>query len=86
MKASEDCSKNYVDAFELFLAPSGNETIIVNTFNVKPLEVITGSNQIKDADLPTYQETEALINKLEYERTHSLPRLSSVAMARRIWN
>ena len=26
---------------------------------------------MKDADLPTYQETDELINKLEYERTHT---------------
>ena len=48
-----------------------NETITSNTFKLKPLEVIIGTNQVKDAGLPTYQETDALINKLEYERTHT---------------
>jgi hypothetical protein len=41
-----------------------------NTFRLKPLETVIGTNVIKDAGMPTYQETEALINKLEYERTH----------------
>ena len=48
-----------------------NEIINTNTFQLKPLEVIIGTSQVKDADLPTYQETDALINKLEYERTHT---------------
>ena len=48
-----------------------NETITTNTFEMKPLEVIIGTSQVKDAELPTYQETDALINKLEYERTHT---------------
>ena len=48
-----------------------NETITTNTFNLKPLEVIIGTSQVKDADLPTYQETDALINKMEYDRTHT---------------
>lgn len=41
-----------------------------NTFTLKPLEVIVGTSEIKDAGLPTYEETAALIDKLEYERTH----------------
>jgi hypothetical protein len=48
-----------------------NETFTTNTFEMKPLEVIIGTSQVKDAELPTYQETDALINKLEYERTHT---------------
>ena len=47
-----------------------NRTITDNTFNMKPLEVIIGTNTVKDAGLPTYQETAQLIDKLEYERTH----------------
>jgi len=47
------------------------EMISGNTFALKPLEVIIGTSQPKDAELPTYQETDALINKLEYERTHT---------------
>ena len=48
-----------------------NECITDNAFNLKPLEVIVATSQQKDAGLPTYQETDALINKLEYERTHT---------------
>lgn len=48
-----------------------NETIATNIFNLKPLEVIVGTSHVKDADLPTYQETDAQINKLEYEGTHT---------------
>ena len=48
-----------------------NETISTNTFQLKPLEVIIGTSQVKDADLPTYQEVGALINKMEYDRTHT---------------
>ena len=40
------------------------------TFEMRPLETIIGTNVIKGADLPTYAETAALIDKLEYERTH----------------
>ena len=47
-----------------------NETLTGNTFDLKPLETIVATNTVKDAGLPTYQETEELINKLEYERTH----------------
>ena len=48
-----------------------NRTITENTFCMKPLEVIIGTNTVKDADLPTYQETVALIDKQEYDRTHT---------------
>lgn len=48
-----------------------DEMITGNTFELKPLEVIIGTSQPKDAGLPTYQQTDALINKLEYERTHT---------------
>ena len=48
-----------------------NENITGNTFELKPLEVIIGTSQPKDAGLPTYQEVDTLINKLEYERTHT---------------
>jgi len=41
-----------------------------NTFTVKGSGVFIGTNTIKGADLPTYDETLALIDKLEYERTH----------------
>ena len=44
--------------------------ITENTFALKPHEVIIGTSHVKDAGMPTYQETEELINKLEYERTH----------------
>ena len=48
-----------------------DRTITGNTFEMKPLEVIIGTNTVKDAGIPTYQETAALIDKLEYERTHT---------------
>ena len=47
-----------------------NRTISGNTFELKPLEVLIGTTEVKDAGLPTYEETAALIDKLEYERTH----------------
>ena len=48
----------------------GSRTFTGNTFEMKPLETIIGTNVVKGADLPTYDETVALIDKLEYERTH----------------
>ena len=42
-----------------------------NHFALKPLEVVIGTSKVRDAGLPTYQETAALVDKLEYERTHS---------------
>ena len=47
-----------------------SEQITGNTFNLKPLEVIIGTNVVKDANLPTYAQTAALIENLEYKRTH----------------
>lgn len=47
-----------------------NATLTGNTFNLKPFEVLIGTSEVKDAGYPTYEETEALIDKLEYERTH----------------
>ncbi|MBQ8360055.1 MAG: hypothetical protein IJX37_09185, partial [Oscillospiraceae bacterium] len=46
-------------------------TITGNSFELKPFEVIVGTSKIMDAGLPTYQDTVALVDKLEYERTHS---------------
>ena len=46
-------------------------TITGNSFELKPHEVVIGTSEIKDAGLPTYQEVEALVQKLEYERTHT---------------
>ena len=48
-----------------------NRQITGNTFTLKPLEVVIGTSEVKDAGLPTYEETVALIDKLEYERTHT---------------
>ena len=45
-------------------------TITGNTFQLKPYEVVIGTSKIRDAGLPTYQEVSALVDKLEYERTH----------------
>jgi len=49
----------------------GSRTFDSNTFQMKPLETIIGTNVVKGADLPTYAETAALIDKLEYARTHT---------------
>ena len=48
-----------------------NELITDSTFTLKPVEVLIGTTAVMDKGLPTYQETEALINKLEFERTHT---------------
>jgi len=48
----------------------GERTFEGNSFELKPFEVIIGTSTKKDAGLPTYAETEALVDKLEYERTH----------------
>jgi len=45
-------------------------TITGNSFALKPYEVVIGTSKVRDAGLPTYQETVALVDKLEYERTH----------------
>lgn len=47
-----------------------NRTVTGNTFELKPVEVLIGTTEIKDAGLPTYQEVAALIDELEYKRTH----------------
>ncbi len=48
-----------------------NRQITGNTFDLKPLEVVIGTTEVKDTGLPTYQETSALIDEIEYRRTHS---------------
>ena len=48
-----------------------DRTISGNVIHMAPLEVIIGTNTIKDTGLPTYQETAALIDKMEYDRTHT---------------
>ena len=48
-----------------------NRTVSGNTFRLQPLEVLIGTSEIKDAGLPTYQETAELIDKLEAERCGS---------------
>ena len=47
-----------------------DDKITGNTFELKPMETVIGTSHVKDAGLPTYQETVALVDKLEYERTH----------------
>ena len=49
----------------------GDRTFTGNTFTLRPLETIVATNVIKGADLPTYAESAALVDKLEYERTHT---------------
>lgn len=46
-------------------------TITGNSFQLKPYEVVIGTSKVRDAGLPTYQETAELIDKLEYQRTHT---------------
>lgn len=46
-------------------------TVTGNTFELKPHQVVIGTSEIKDEGLPTYEEVEALVQKLEYERTHT---------------
>jgi len=48
-----------------------NRTITGNTFELKPFEVVVGTNVVKDTGLPTYEEVAALIDEQEYVRTHS---------------
>ena len=47
-----------------------NGTVTGPTFQLKPVEVLVCTEKVRDAGIPTYQETVALIDKLEYERTH----------------
>lgn len=49
----------------------GNRTFTGNTFTLKPLETIVATNVVKGTDLPTYGEVKALVDELEYKRTHS---------------
>ena len=49
----------------------GSRTFTGNTFEMKPLETIIGTNVVKGADLPTYAEVAALIADAEYKRTHT---------------
>ena len=45
-------------------------TVTGPTFELKPIEVLVGTSKVRDADMPTYQETIALVEQKEYERTH----------------
>lgn len=47
-----------------------DRAITDNAFDLKPFEVVIGTTAVLDAGIPTYQQTEEKINKLEYERTH----------------
>jgi len=49
----------------------GSRTFTGNTFQLKPLETVIGTNVVKGADLPTYAEVAAEIDRQEYARTHS---------------
>ena len=49
-----------------------------NTFILKPLEVLIGTNTVKDAGLPGYGETVALIDKLEAERKAGCSKLVAI--------
>ncbi|MBQ8748807.1 MAG: hypothetical protein IJZ14_03275 [Oscillospiraceae bacterium] len=52
-----------------------NSTLTGNTFTLKPLEVMIGTSEVKDAGLPTYEETAALIDGLEAERVAGCSKL-----------
>jgi len=43
-------------------------TISGNTFELKPMELVIGTSNVRDNGLPTYAETAALIDKKENER------------------
>ncbi len=47
-----------------------NRTINSNVFELAPFQTVIGTSGIMDAGLPTYEQTKALIDKLEYDRTH----------------
>ena len=46
-----------------------------NTFTMKPLEVLIGTSEKKDAGLPGYDETVALVERLEAERVAGCSKL-----------
>ena len=46
------------------------QTITGPTFTLKPVEVLIGTEKVRDAGMPTYQETVACIEEQEYKRTH----------------
>ena len=48
-----------------------NRTFTNNTFTLKPFEVLIGTRAMKDKNLPTYQQTAALIGRLEAERENN---------------
>ena len=48
-----------------------NSTVTGPTFQLKPIEVLVGTSKVRDEGMPTYQESIALVEKLEYERTHT---------------
>jgi len=49
----------------------GSRTFTGNTFDLAPLETVIGTNVVKDAGLPTYAETAAVVDEMEYARTHT---------------
>ena len=49
----------------------GSRTFTGNTFDLAPLETVIGTNVIKDTGLPTYRETAAIVDEMEYARTHT---------------
>ena len=48
-----------------------NRTVSGNTFEMKPMETLIATSEVMDEGLSTYAETVALMDKLEYERTHT---------------
>ncbi len=48
----------------------GSRIFTGNTFTLKPMETVVGTNVVKGADLPTYAEVAAMVEELDYKRTH----------------
>ena len=49
----------------------GDRILTGNTFTLQPMETLIGTNVVKGADLPTYKQAKAVVDQLEYERTHT---------------
>ena len=48
-----------------------NRMISGNTITLHPFETLIGTSAVRDAGLPTYEEIIAVVEKEEYERTHT---------------
>jgi hypothetical protein len=48
-----------------------NRTVSGNTIEMQPMETLICTSEVMDEGLPTYEETVAIIERKEYERTHT---------------